>query len=129
MGQSKKLSVSQGKLMKLLIAYNERIDQACANETDATSNTTTFAEVWVREIAASPQQLLHPLQWARSIQPKFPEISVQNSMDRFGPTGKVSKKRVHFLRWTTFPGWTGWNFGSMDRAQYLPALGSIVGLT
>ena len=29
---------------------------------------------------------------ARSIQPKFPEISVQNSMDRFGPTGKVSKK-------------------------------------
>ena len=49
--------------------------------------------------------------WARSIQPKFPEISVQNSMDRFGPTGKVSKKRVHFLRWTTFPGQTGWNFG------------------
>ena len=32
------------------------------------------------------------LPWARSIQPKFPEISVQNSMDRFGPTGKVSKK-------------------------------------
>ena len=29
---------------------------------------------------------------ARSIQPKFQEISVQNSMDRFGPTGKVSKK-------------------------------------
>ena len=56
-------------------------------------------------------------QWARSIQPKFPEISVQNSMNRFGPTGKVSKKRVHLLRWTTFPGWTGWNFGWMDRAQ------------
>ena len=32
------------------------------------------------------------IQWARSIQPKFPEISVQNSIDRFGPTGKVSKK-------------------------------------
>ena len=48
---------------------------------------------------------------ARSIQPKFPEISVQNSMDRFGPTGKVSKKRVYLLRWTTFPGWTGLNFG------------------
>ena len=45
--------MSQGKLMKLLIAYNERIDQACANETDATSNTTTFAEVWVKEIDAS----------------------------------------------------------------------------
>ena len=29
---------------------------------------------------------------ARSIQPKFQEISVQNSMDRLGPTGKVSKK-------------------------------------
>ena len=49
--------------------------------------------------------------WARSIQPKFPEISVQNSMDRFGPTGKVSKKRVHLLRWSSFPGRTGWNFG------------------
>ena len=49
--------------------------------------------------------------WARSIQPNFPEISVQNSMDRFGPTGKVSKKRGHLLRWTTFPGRTGWNFG------------------
>ena len=49
--------------------------------------------------------------WARSIQPKFPEILVQNSMDRFGPTGKVSKKRVHLLRWTTFPGRAGWNFG------------------
>ena len=53
---------------------------------------------------------------ARSIQPKFPEISVQNSMDRFGPTGKVSEKRVHLLRWTTFPGRTGWNFVWMDRA-------------
>ena len=48
---------------------------------------------------------------ARSIQPKFPEISVQNSIDRFGPTGKVSKKLVHLLRWTTFPGRTGRNFG------------------
>ena len=51
------------------------------------------------------------LSWARSIQPKFPEISVQNSMDRFGPTGKVAKKRAHLLRWATFPGRTGWNFG------------------
>ena len=57
---------------------------------------------------------------ARSIQPKFPEISVQNSMDRFGPTGKVSKKRVHLLRWSSFPGRTGWNFGWMDRAPGLP---------
>ena len=38
-------------------------------------------------------------------------------MDRFGPAGKVSKKRVHLLRWSTFPGRTGWNFGWMDRAQ------------
>ena len=30
-------------------------------------------------------------------------------MDWFGPTGKVSKKWVHLLRWTTFPGQTGWN--------------------
>ena len=61
----------------------------------------------------------HLTRGARSIQPKFPEISVQNSMDRFGPTGKVSKKRVHLLRWTTFPGRTGWNFGWMDRARGL----------
>ena len=59
---------------------------------------------------------LHLRLRARSIQPKFPEISVQNSMDRFGPTGKVSKKRVHLLRWTSFPGRTRWNFGWMDRA-------------
>ena len=48
---------------------------------------------------------------ARSIQPNLPEISVQNSMDQFGPTGKVLKKRVHLLRWSSFPGRTGWNFG------------------
>ena len=37
---------------------------------------------------------------AWSIQPKFPQISVQNSMDRFGPTRKVSKKQNvdHFSR-------------------------------
>ena len=34
----------------------------------------------------------------RSKQPKCPEISVQNSMDRFSPTGKVSKN------WSTFWG-------------------------
>ena len=60
------------------------------------------------ETAAMLVSQTNPL-GARSIQPKFLEISVQNSMDRFGPTGKVSKKRV--LRWTTFPGRTGWNFG------------------
>ena len=56
---------------------------------------------------------------ARSIQPNFPEISVQNSMDRFGPTGKVSKKRVHLLRWSSFSGRTDWNFGWMDGAESL----------
>ena len=54
--------------------------------------------------------------WARSIQPNFLGISVQNSMDWFGPTGKVSEKRVHLLMWSSFPGRTGWNFGWMDRA-------------
>ena len=54
---------------------------------------------------------------ARSIQPKFPEISVQNSMDRFGPTWNVSQKLVHLLRWSFFPGRTGLNFGWMDRAR------------
>ena len=28
-------------------------------------------------------------------------------MDRFGPTGKVSKKSAHLSRWTTFLGWIG----------------------
>ena len=49
--------------------------------------------------------------WARSVEPKFLEISAQNSMDLFSPTGKVSKKLVHFLRWTTFPGRIGRNLG------------------
>ena len=44
-------------------------------------------------------------------QPKFPEISVQNSMNRFVPTGKVPEKLVHRLRWSSFPGQTGLNFG------------------
>ena len=63
--------------------------------------------------------LVERIHWARSIQPKFPEISVQNSMDRFGPTGKVSKKRVYLLRLTTFPGRTGWNFGWMNHAHWV----------
>ena len=40
-------------------------------------------------------------------------------MDRFGPTAKVSKKLVHLLRWSSFPGRTGLNFGRMDRAHCL----------
>ena len=50
---------------------------------------------------------------ARSIQPKISGNfgPKKTSMDRFGPTGKVSKKLVHLLRWTTFPGRTGLNFG------------------
>ena len=39
---------------------------------------------------------------ARSVRPKFPETWVQNSMDWFGPTGKVSKNAPfevdHFSR-------------------------------
>ena len=73
--------------------------------------------LWSSLITLS-EKSLKSLQWARSIQSNFPEISVQNSMDRFGPTGKVSKKRVHLLRWSSFPGRTGWNFGWMDRAQW-----------
>ena len=41
-------------------------------------------------------------------------------MDRFGPTGKVSKKLVHVLRWSSFPGRTVLDFGWMDRAQKKP---------
>ena len=43
----------------------------------------------------------------RSIQPKFLEISVCNWIDRFSPIGKVAKKGVHLLRWTSFFGWSG----------------------
>ena len=54
--------------------------------------------------------------WARSIQLKYPVISVQNPMDRFGPTVKVSKKLVHLSRRTTFAAWAGligkWPFHS-----------------
>ena len=35
----------------------------------------------------------------------------KTSMDRFGPTGKVMKKQVHLLRWSSFPCRTGLNFG------------------
>ena len=45
-----------------------------------------------------PRQI-RTLRRARSIQPKFPEISVQNSMERFGPTRKVSKNRSTFWGW------------------------------
>ena len=41
--------------------------------------------------------------WARSIQPKFPEISVKNSMDRFGPTGKFRKNGSTILGGPLFP--------------------------
>ena len=41
-------------------------------------------------------------------------------MDRFGPTGKVSKKLVHLLRWSSSPGRTVLDFGCMDRAQKKP---------
>ena len=40
---------------------------------------------------------------AQSIQPKFPEISVKDWMDWFGPDLTMP---VHLLRWTTFLGWT-----------------------
>ena len=75
------------------------------------SSCLWFNQLSVPELVQHEQRPQHIQLWARSIQPKFPEISVQNSMDRFGSTGKVSKKRVHLLRWTTFPGRTGWNFG------------------
>ena len=52
-----------------------------------------------KRIAASGNEIVVARTQARSIQPKFPEISVQNSMDQFGPTGKVSKKLVQLLRW------------------------------
>ena len=47
---------------------------------------------------------------AQSIQPKFPEISVQNSMDRFGQTGKVSKK--------TGPPFEVDHFSQTDRSKF-----------
>ena len=55
---------------------------------------------------------------ARYIQPKFAEISVQNSMDRFGPTGKVSKKLVHL--WSSFPLFSFWLNGSRPSSPIKP---------
>ena len=83
-----------------LAEYVEKLYQKACH----TCSTITFSHLTNRII-----DLLRCCwsRWARSIQPKFPEISVQNSMDRFGPTGKVSKKLVHLLRWSSFPGRTG----------------------
>ena len=66
--------------------------------------------------------------WARSIETKFPEFSVQNSMDQFGPPGIFSEKRVHLSRWTRWFGWTGrtgkllfhLTFPTHSRVQHLP---------
>ena len=90
--------------------------QRCFDVSTSYSNEklSSCLETQTSKTQTSDPEKLRPR--ARSIQPKFPEISVQNSMDRFGPTGKVSKKRVHLLRWSSFPGRTGWNFGWMDRA-------------
>ena len=50
-------------------------------------------------------------------------------MDRFGPTGKVSKKLVHLFRCTSFPDQTGLNLGWMDRAlRIVPHMNSHVTL-
>ena len=40
-------------------------------------------------------------------------------MDQFDPTNQVSKKLVHLLRWTTFSGQTGRDFGWMDHNRYM----------
>ena len=49
---------------------------------------------------------------AGSIQPKIPEISVQNSIQpgKFSQKKKKKKNLVHPLRWTTFLGRTGRKF-------------------
>ena len=46
---------------------------------------------------------------------KFPEISFQTQWIGSVQPEKFRKKLVHLLRWTTFPGQTGQNFGWMDR--------------
>ena len=46
---------------------------------------------------------------------KFPEISFQTRWIGSVQPEKFRKKLVHLLRWTTFPGQTGQNFGWMDR--------------
>ena len=125
-------SLVKGNLVVLIIG----LDQICqwANQWQFWYHNRLTVHSWKREdFLTDVFKLLKPFydqEWkaflhaffcnkqrARSIQPKFPEISVQNSMDLFCPTGKVSKKRVHLLRWTPFPGWTGWNFCWMDRAK------------
>ena len=50
---------------------------------------------------------IHSTKMSGNFGPKL-NGSVRSSV---GPTGKVSKKRVHLLRWSTIPGRTSWNFG------------------
>ena len=57
-------------------------------------------------------------------------------MDRFGPTAQVSKKLVHLLRWSSFPGRTGrkfWLNGSRPvgplPARICPQLGELYSTT
>ena len=64
----------------------------------------TLKKLFCRNASSPPppphkNKSTHSLNYrARSIQPKFLEILVQNSVDPFGPTGKVSKN------WSTFCG-------------------------
>ena len=60
---------------------------------------------------------IHSTKISGNLGPKPGADYCQNSMDRFVPTRRVSKILVHLLRWTTFPGRTGRNFGWMDRTH------------
>jgi len=39
--------------------------------------------------------------------PKFPEISVETLMKRFGPGGNLTEKVVHLQRWSSLTGRSG----------------------
>ena len=111
-------SLVKGNLIVLIIG----LDQICqwANQWQFWWHNRLTVHSWKREdFLTDVFKLLKPFydqEWkaflhtffcnkqrARSIQPKFPEISVQNSMDRFGPTGKVSKNGSTFWGGPLFP--------------------------
>ena len=79
------------------------IDQACLVKMGYMPTLPDYPGVSQMRHWSSALPYRSPRAW--SIQPKFSEISVQNSMDRFGPTRKVSKKMGPPFGWNKWIEW------------------------
>ena len=87
------------------------------HKTNITNIVEQVAIVCWRASKVIMQGAIHSTKISGNLGPKPGADYCQNSMDRFVPTRRVSKILVHLLRWTTFPGRTGRNFGWMDRTH------------